>query len=85
MMGRQEAIWSKPTEYLPERWMKPDPSTSKVKQESKEDKGEALYATAGAALGITDYMNPVFNCGPRNCIGRPLAYMEMQLMLAVLL
>ena len=82
MMGRQPQLWEKPLEYIPERWMKRDPSTSAIK---KEGKGEALYATAGAALGVTDFMNPVFNCGPRNCIGRPLAYMEMQLMLAVLL
>ena len=63
--------------YDPERWIKAD--------KADPTQGEALFATAGAEAGIGDFSNPTFNAGRRLCIGRPLAYLEMQLMLAVLL
>jgi cytochrome P450 len=34
---------------------------------------------------VSDYANPVFNAGPRLCLGRPLAYMEIQLMIVIIL
>ena len=33
---------------------------------------------------VSDYAYPVFNAGPRLCLGRPLALLEMQLCLAFL-
>ena len=30
---------------------------------------------------VSDYKYPVFNAGPRVCLGRPLAYLEVQLAL----
>jgi len=34
---------------------------------------------------ITPYMYPVFNAGPRNCLGKPVAYLEVKLLLVALL
>ena len=63
--------------YDPDRWIKAD--------KADPTQGEALFSTAGAEAGVNDFSYPTFNAGPRLCIGRPLAYLEMQLMLAVLL
>ena len=35
-------------------------------------------------ISVSDFMFPQFNAGPRLCLGRPLAYLETQLMLAAL-
>ena len=49
---------------------------------SRLARGGSLYA---AAQSVSDYKLPVFNAGPRVCLGRPLAYLEIQLLLAFLL
>ena len=36
-------------------------------------------------ISVSDFKYVVFNAGPRVCLGRPLAYLEMQLMIGLLL
>lgn len=68
-MGRDPTIWPDPLQYRPSRWL----------SESTPESG-SLHRP----VRISDFMFPQFNAGPRLCLGRPLAYLEMQLMLAAL-
>ena len=69
--GRDPTLWEDPLRFSPERWLDRD---------GKGD-GGSLYKPATA---VSDYKYPVFNAGPRVCLGRPLAYLEVQLALAAL-
>lgn len=60
-----------PNHFIPERWLPEDPTDIKPKQEIfKNDKLDAVQT---------------FSFGPRNCIGRNLAMMEIKLILVRLL
>ena len=75
--GRDPTLWEDPLRFDPERWLQPT-------EESEEAEGKKK-AAAGLWRPTTfsDFVYPVFNAGPRLCLGRPLAYLEIQLMLAV--
>lgn len=51
--------------------------------------GDVEEATVGHSLhkpmDVSDFKYPVFNAGPRVCLGRPLALLEIQLALAMVL
>ena len=70
VMGRDPTLWDDPLRFSPERWLDGQPDAS-----------SSLYKPAAA---VSDFKYPVFNAGPRICLGRPLAYLEIQLMLAAL-
>ncbi|KAG8530972.1 uncharacterized protein KY384_004329 [Bacidia gigantensis] len=63
--------WQKPDTFIPERFLGEELRYSKNESPNKEDPGK-------------DALN-AFSLGPRNCIGRNLAYLEMRLILAKLL
>ena len=69
-MGRDPTLWPEPLRFNPERWL-------------AAGSGEA--GSLHRSTQESDYKYPVFNAGPRVCIGRPLAMLETQLMAAVLL
>ncbi|KFA80067.1 hypothetical protein S40288_08218 [Stachybotrys chartarum IBT 40288] len=62
-INRHPAYWTRPDDYIPERWL------------GKDER---------FASDRLDAMQP-FSVGPRNCIGRNLAYAEMRLILARIL
>ena len=42
-----------------------------------EFKPERWLDAEGSFTAVSDFMFPAFNAGPRTCIGRPLAYLEV--------
>lgn len=68
--------WEKPMEYRPERFLQSDSSSG------PRYAGDMRYNTSSVYAGDRlDLLQP-FNVGPRNCLGRNLAYSEMRLVLA---
>jgi cytochrome P450 len=61
-----------PLEFRPERWL----------EKSDEDGPGGAGGLWRPTTQVSDYVYPVFNAGPRLCLGRPLAYLEMVMMLA---
>lgn len=99
-MGRNPRIWMDPLEFQPSRWLKKGASCKRdhfgllVREGERNDddkergKAEGPQKTGlfrGQGSAISDYVYPTFNAGPRLCLGRPLAYMEMELILAMIL
>ncbi|KAJ4286591.1 hypothetical protein N0V88_007953 [Collariella sp. IMI 366227] len=74
-MNHSSLHWRDPFVYRPERWLnKVDNETGEVQDTDKQNgSGDHLQA-----------MNP-FGLGPRDCIGRNLAYAEIRMVLARLL
>ena len=89
VMGRLPNLFESPNEFKPERF------TPKKQQQQGGggagdgdgggDGGDGKRGTSLYASVVSDYTQPVFNAGPRVCLGRPLAYLEIQLLLAFLL
>jgi cytochrome P450 len=78
VMGRSPQLWKDPLRYDPQRWIEPnDGGDKKADKKSKQ----SLFRPSA----ISDFKYVVFNAGPRVCLGRPLAYLEMQLMMGLLL
>ena len=82
-MGRSPKLWKDPLRYDPNRWI----------EEEGEGKGEGGTSSSSKTKkqslfrpsAVSDFKYVVFNAGPRVCLGRPLAYLEMQLMMGLLL
>eukprot|EP00945_MAST-04E_sp_MAST-4E-sp1_P002281 g2281.t1 len=72
IMGRNPNIWKDPLKFDASRWVA-----------KKEGSGKA--ASLFKPTAVSDYKHAIFNAGPRLCLGRPLAYLEMQLILGILL
>ncbi|KAI6700842.1 hypothetical protein NL676_015166 [Syzygium grande] len=69
-MGRMEAIWgSDRFEFKPARWFE-GPSDGKPRGELKK---------------VCPYRFPVFQAGPRDCIGKEMAFMQMKYVVASVL
>ncbi|KAB1208879.1 Cytochrome P450 94A2 [Morella rubra] len=69
-MGRSEKIWGPDAaEFKPERWLEKDESTKKWR-----------------FVAIRDaYAYPVFQAGPRICLGREMAFLQMKRVVAAIL
>jgi cytochrome P450 len=68
-MGRDKRIWKDPLSFKPERFL-------------------TLHEENGTIASINEpsvYTYPVFNAGPRLCLGKPLALMEVKLIIGMLL
>ena len=81
-MGRDPTLWPEPREFRPERWLRKD--------DAPDQDGVHLWRPTGqvwrsSASEVSDFKYAAFNAGPRLCLGRPLAYLEIQLLLAFLL
>jgi cytochrome P450 len=77
-MGRNPKLWEDPNQFKPERWM--TKFTNDTAGKTGEDFGSLHRPTT-----VSDYDYPMFNAGPRLCLGRPLAILEGQLGIATLL
>ena len=74
-MGRDPSLWPDPLRFDPDRWI-----NRRENDDESSSKASSLFGRE-----VSEYTYPVFNAGPRICIGRPLAILEMQLMLSMLL
>ena len=79
VMGRSPHLWKDPLRYDPSRWEEAEQETKQANKESKVK--QSLFRPHA----VSDFKYVVFNAGPRVCLGRPLAYLEMQLMMGLLL
>jgi fatty acid omega-hydroxylase len=83
-MGRDPTIWPEPLLFKPERWMGSGKTAG-----AGAGTGAAVSAGPGGSSSlhvetVSEYKYPVFNAGPRLCLGRPLALLEIQLGLALI-
>ncbi|KUI63048.1 Isotrichodermin C-15 hydroxylase [Cytospora mali] len=69
-LSHNPAIFPEPFEYDPERWL-PSSSTDPVVAESEEAARKSMYEAFAS-----------FPIGPRNCVGKPLAYLETSITIA---
>lgn len=72
--GRNPLLWPDPLAFQPERWLQQE-------QEQEQGPSGSLWKPTPQ---VSDYQYPVFNAGPRLCLGRPLAYLEMVMMIAII-
>jgi cytochrome P450 len=86
VMGRLPNLFESPNEFKPERFTpKQQQGGAGAGGDGGGDGGDGNSGTSLYASVVSDYTQPVFNAGPRVCLGRPLAYLEIQLLLAFLL
>ena len=71
-LGRDPTLWPEPHKFKPERWLE---------GENEPTLDGSLWKPTAQ---VSDFKYPVFNAGPRLCLGRPLAYLEVAMMLATL-
>jgi len=72
-LGRQEYVWGADAkEFKPERWLD---------IEEKTDGSLPIYTPKPAP---PDWKYPAFNVGARLCLGKPVAYLESKMLLALL-
>ncbi|KAK7306638.1 hypothetical protein VNO77_44590 [Canavalia gladiata] len=79
-MGRMEVLWGKDCEeFKPDRWV----------HESAEDKPDRwVHESAednGALKFVSPYKFPVFQAGPRVCLGKEMAFIQMEYVVASIL
>lgn len=75
---RDERYWERPSEFLPERFL-----NEELDRLSQDARGNSLQSRIGRICAKKPYLP--FSLGPRNCVGRPLALMEMRVALVKLL
>ena len=92
IIQRREQRWGSDAQHFrPERWLQTADEASGTRgEESKEDVGgswQGCPMSAGTVAGerlmsVSAYDFPVFNAGPRTCLGKQLAWREMSVMAA---
>lgn len=71
-MGRNEHLWGKDkSEFRPERWV--------------IERGENGASSVKVLRNVSPYKFPVFQAGPRVCLGKDLAFIQMKYIVASLL
>ncbi|XP_048322576.2 cytochrome P450 94A1 [Ziziphus jujuba] len=72
-MGRMESVWGKDwAEYRPERWLEPE----RVDEDTKK---------YWRFVVRDPYSYPVFQAGPRTCLGKEMAFLQMKRVIAEVL
>ena len=73
-MGRLETLWgSEWAEFKLERWLQ------------KEEENSNLKSSSWKFVGRDSYTYPVFQAGPRICLGKDMAFLQMKRVVAVVL
>lgn len=75
-LGHNPTIFPDPFAYKPERWLPLNDDTASPPDAAKPHGGE----TASRKAALDGFS--AFSIGPRNCVGKPLAYLETSLVLA---
>ena len=83
LLQRNEQHWGSDAQlFRPERWLLPK-SDAAQHTESKEAAAGGFGCPAGERLmAVSAYDFPVFNAGPRTCLGKQLAWREMSALAA---
>ncbi|XP_038887465.1 cytochrome P450 94A2-like [Benincasa hispida] len=72
-MGRMETIWGKDwAEFRPERWL-------------ERGSADEVATVKWRFVGRDNYTYPVFQAGPRICLGKEMAFLQMKRMVAGIL
>lgn len=74
---RQEKYYREAQEFIPERWIEGATCTSR-----KSEQGEQSWETTKEDIETARRAFCPFSIGPRGCIGKSMAFMEMRLTLA---
>ncbi len=69
-LSHNVAIFSEPFTFKPERWLPPSSTNVKTAESDEVTRKQMLQTFAS------------FSIGPRNCVGKPLAYLEISVVLA---
>jgi len=78
-MGHMDYIWgAQAAEWIPERWLE------ETESEETEDESGAFKSMFKLLPSPPDYKFPAFNVGDRACLGKPVAYLEAKMLLALL-
>jgi cytochrome P450 len=81
VLCRNPDVWESPDEFKPDRFAKKVGVSHKLSGSS----GDAASSSFHQPVNVSEFDYPTFNAGPRICLGRALALLEMQLMLATIL
>lgn len=81
VMGRNPMLWPQPNEFRPERWLTEEVEDNNATAGTGGKPGLSFFKPTT----VSDYKFPTFNAGPRVCLGRPLAYLEIMMALAMIL
>ncbi|KAK7752081.1 hypothetical protein SLS62_006047 [Diatrype stigma] len=72
--SRSPRNWARPDEFVPERWMGED--------EKGGDLASSSSSSSSLFRGDAREASQPFSYGPRNCLGKNLAYVEMKIIVA---
>ena len=78
IIHRDERYWENPNAFLPERFL-----NEEIDRNSEDFRANSLQSRIGRICAKKAYLP--FSLGPRNCVGRPLALLEMRVVLIKLL
>ncbi|CAN6362951.1 unnamed protein product [Urochloa humidicola] len=78
-MGRMESIWgADAAEFSLRRWLAPAPTLP-------EDASGGGAPAAAAIGGVSPFKYPVFQAGPRTCLGKEMAFVQMKFVASTVL